>query len=77
MLVMQNTYVISGKLGMTSSFSIAIANQSGIFESGIRYRIEGVGDDLKVTAYANLKRNGEEISYTISMREAQKLDKEP
>jgi hypothetical protein len=70
MQIMQNTYVVSGKLGMVSAFAISLANQSGLFDSGIRYRIEGSGEDLKVTAYTNLKKTGEEISYTITMREA-------
>ena len=70
MHVMQNTFVISGKLGMVSSFAISLANGSGLFDSGISYKIEGKGDDLKVTAFANLKKSGREISYTITMREA-------
>lgn len=70
MQIMQNTYVVSGKLGMVSAFAISLANGSGLFDSGIRYRIEGSGEDLKVTAYTNLKKTGEEISYTITMREA-------
>jgi hypothetical protein len=70
MQIMQNTYVVSGKLGMVSSFAISLANGSGLFDSGIRYRIEGNGEDLKVTAYTNLKKTGEEISYTITMKEA-------
>ena len=70
MLIMQNTYVVSGKLGMNSTFAISLANSSGIFDGGIRYRIDGSGEELKVTAYANLKKTGEEISYTISMRDA-------
>lgn len=70
MHVMQNTYVVSGKLGMVSSFAISLANGSGLFDSGIRYRIDGSGENLKVTAYTNLKKTGEEISYTITMREA-------
>jgi hypothetical protein len=70
MLVMQNTFVISGKLGMNSSFAIALANSSGLFEGGIRYKIIGEGAELRVTAYAALKSNKEEISYTIGMREA-------
>ena len=70
MQVMQNTFVVSGKLGMVSSFAISLANGSGLFSSGIRYRVEGEGDKLRVTAYANLKKNGEEISYTIGMKEA-------
>jgi hypothetical protein len=70
MHVMQNTFVISGKLGMVSSFAISLANGSGLFDSGISYKIEGKGDDLKVTAFANLKKSGREISYAITMREA-------
>ena len=70
MQIMQNTFVISGKLGMVTAFAISLANQSGLFDSGIRYRIDGSGENLKVTAYTNLKKTGEEISYTITMKEA-------
>jgi hypothetical protein len=70
MQVMQNTFVIGGKLGMNSTFAISLANSSGLFEGGIRYRIEGAGEDLRVTAFTQLKGTGEEISYTIGMREA-------
>ena len=70
MQVMQNTFVVSGKLGMTSAFAISLANSSGLFEGGIRYRVEGSDDHLRVTAFTNLKGTGEEISYTIGMREA-------
>ena len=92
MMVMQGTYVIQGKLGMTSAFAISLANSSGLFVGGIRYRIQELGEDIEssvefynngtkdkkkvqfsniqVTAYTNLKSNGEEISYTIGMKEA-------
>ena len=70
MLVMQNTFVISGKLGMTAAFAISLANRSGLFSHGIRYRTTGKGNDLAVTAYTNLTGTGEEISYTITMKEA-------
>lgn len=92
MMVMQGTYVIQGKLGMTSAFAISLANSSGLFVGGIRYRVQKLGEDIEgsvefynngtkdkkkvqfsniqVTAYTNLKSNGEEISYTIGMKEA-------
>jgi len=70
MLVMQNTFIINGKLGMNSSFAIALANNSGLFAGGIRYKVTGSGDDLRVTAYTFLKKNNEEISYSIGMKEA-------
>ncbi len=91
MMVMQGTYVIQGKLGMTSAFAISLANSSGLFVGGIRYRIQELGEDIEgsvefynngtkdkkkvqfsniqVTAYTNFKSNGEEISYTIGMKE--------
>ena len=70
MLVMQNTFVIGGKLGMNSTFAISLANSSGLFVSGIRYKVIGEGGALQVTAYATLKSSDEEISYTIGMKEA-------
>jgi len=70
MLVMQNTYIISGKLGMNTTFALALANKSELFELGIRYRIEGSGDDLEVTAYAALKDKDEKIAFTVTMRQA-------
>ena len=70
MMVMQNTYMIGGKLGMNSAFAISLANNCGLFESGIKYRLEGDMQELRVTAYANLKNNSEEISFTIGMKEA-------
>lgn len=71
LMVMQGTYIIKGKLGMTSAFAISLANSSGVLNGGIRYKIEDKGIDLKVTAFATYKENNEEISYTISMKEAQ------
>lgn len=70
MLVMQNTYVVSGKLGMNTSFAISLANKSGMFANGIRYRQEGTGENMTVTAYTNLKKTNEEISYTFSYKTA-------
>lgn len=70
MLIMQNSFVYQGKLSMYSSFLIGLANRSGILKNGIRYIIEGKGQDLKVTAYAYLKDTGDKIEYTISMMEA-------
>lgn len=92
MLVMQNTFTISGKLGMNSTFAISLANSSGLFIGGIRYKVKTLDENIEgevtfynngtkdkkkvqfsniqVTAYTNLKSNGEEISYTIGMKEA-------
>lgn len=70
MLIMQNTYVVGGKLGMNTAFAISLANVSGLFNGGIKYRVEGKGDGLAITAYATIKSTGEEIAYTVSMKDA-------
>jgi len=58
MLVMQNTYVIKGKLGMNSSFAISLANSSGLFKGGIRFKDGGTGKDLAVE-YTYYDKNGD------------------
>lgn len=63
---LQNTFVVSGKLGMNSVFAISVANGSGCLRGGISYDIEGSRDSLK----AALKSSGEEISYSIGRKEA-------
>jgi hypothetical protein len=70
MMVMQNTFVVSGKLGMSSTFAISLANSSGRLNGGITYDIEGAGENLRVTAKATLQSSGKEISYSIGMKEA-------
>lgn len=69
MLVMQNTYVVGGKLVNNTAFSISLANTSGLLKSGIKYKVNGKDEQLLVTAYAALK-TGEEISFTVSMKQA-------
>jgi len=58
MLVMQNTYVIKGKLGMNSTFAISLANSSGLFEGGIRFKDGGSGKDFE-TKYEYYVKNGD------------------
>ena len=70
MMVMQGTYVIHGNLAMGSAFAISLANSSGLLKSGITYKIEGSGENLRVTAKAIFKSTDEEISYSIGMKEA-------
>lgn len=67
LLVMQSLYVISGKAGWSAQYIIAQANASGKLRGPIRWRYEGEGDDLSVTAYATLAETGDEIAHTVSM----------
>lgn len=67
---MESTFLTHGKLGVNTSFAISRANNSGLFKNGIRYQVNGSGENLSVTAYTTLKNTDEEISYTVSMKDA-------
>lgn len=69
MLVMQNTYVLNGKLGM-NSIAIALANSSGLLTGSIRYEVVGEGEAMVVTAHALLKSSRQEMAFPVSMKEA-------
>lgn len=70
MLVMQNTFVVGGKLGMNTTFAISLANQSGIFKGPFKYVIEGEGNSLKVTAKAIVAKTNEEVTTTVALKMA-------
>lgn len=65
--VMQNIYFVSGKAGWSASYMIGRANKSGTFKGPMRWRSEGAGDALTVTAAARLADTGEEVSAKVSM----------
>ena len=62
---LQNISMISGKPFMSSAMAIALANKSGRFAGPIRYRTEGEGEALKVTAYAPL-HDGDIVDCTVT-----------
>lgn len=65
--VMQNIYFVSGKAGWSASYMVARANKSGTFKGPIRWRKDGAGDGLKVTAYARMADDGEEVSAEVTL----------
>lgn len=67
LMVMQGTYVVSGKLGWSASMLIALANASGVFDGPLDWRVTGAGADLSVTCFAKLAKSGREVSATVSM----------
>lgn len=69
--VAQNIYFVGGKPGWSSSYMIGKANQFGVFKNPISWRITGKGDDLSVTAFAELSSTGQEVSATCDMAMAQ------
>ncbi len=63
--------VIHGRTTFGAPYAIRRANLSGKLVSGIQYRQEGQGADLKVTAYAHFKSSPErEISHTVTLKQA-------
>jgi hypothetical protein len=69
LVVMQNIYFVSGKPGWSVKYKIARANKAGVFKDQIRWRVEGEGEGLKVTAYATLE-DGETAEAEASMKMA-------
>jgi len=66
--VMQNLFVVSGNVGLSSKFIIALANSSGKFDHSLLFRESGSGDSLEVTCYSSMQ--GQEVSYSVSMATA-------
>lgn len=69
MSVMQNTYILKGKVGIYSSFAISLANKSGYLKESIKYNVNGLGEDMQVTAYAILTDNTR-IEFTTTKKQA-------
>lgn len=67
--VAQNIYFVSGKPGWSTSYLIGLANESGKLKKPINWKVEGTGDKLKVTAFAELK-SGAKIEYSVTMEMA-------
>ena len=70
-LALQNLQVIHGRVGFSSSFAIALANDRGNFKEPINWTVEGTGESLVVTAHAIL-RTGKQVSVPVSMATARK-----
>lgn len=66
---MQNTYVVHGKPAIEGKFAIALVNKLGPYPDGIKFKTEGTGDELKVTAWAK-RENGEIDQCTVSYEQA-------
>ncbi len=51
LMVMQNTFIVSGKLGFMGQFAIAVMNASGAFEDALEFEIQSDVDDPKHPSY--------------------------
>lgn len=70
MLMFQELTVISGRPNLSARFAIARANKSGLLAGPITWSSKGQGEALEVTAAATLFDTGEQITATVTMREA-------
>ncbi len=70
MVMFQEVTVINGRPGTSARFAIARANKSGLLAGPITWASKGQGDALEVTARTTLAATGEEITATVSMKEA-------
>jgi hypothetical protein len=66
-MVFQNIYIVHGRAGWSASYMIARANRSGVFKGPIRWKTEGAGDAMKVTAFATLAETGETVESVVGM----------
>lgn len=71
-LVLQNLNVLHGKPSWSATFTIALMNERGPFAEKVRFKSEGTGRSLKVTAMAKLKETGEVAEAFASMDMAEK-----
>lgn len=65
--VAQNIYFVSGKPGWSSSYMISKANQFGVFKDPIDWEVTGEGNDLSVTAFAEMAGTGRRVSAKCDM----------
>ena len=77
--VLQNVSMVHGSPTFKATFATTLANQRGPFKHPIRYRVEGEGASLKVTAWSTMRDTDEVVEAYASMEMArlEKWDKNP
>ena len=64
--IMQNTYVVHGKLGWAATYVIGMANKSGVFRGPIQFDYTP-GDNASVTAWAVVDYTGDKVDFTVDI----------
>lgn len=67
LMLLQNTYVVSGKPGLTGQMGIALVNASGILKGRLKFRYEGKDDTRACTAWGIDRESGEILECRIDM----------
>lgn len=68
--VANHVYFVGNNAGWAASYMINRANQYGIFKNPIDWEIEGEGDNLEVTAYAEMAGTGKIVRKKITFKQA-------
>lgn len=59
-MLLQKTYIISGRPGMEAQIAIALVNSSGLYKSSIRYDLSGQGEERGCVAWV-IDRDGNRL----------------
>jgi len=64
--IMQNTYIVHGKLGFAATYVIGMANKSGVFRGPIQFDYTP-GTNASVTAWAVVDYTGDKVEFTVDI----------
>jgi hypothetical protein len=70
LMMLQNTYVVSGTPAIKGQMAIALVNSSGALKGRLRFRYEGEGDARSCTAYGVDRDTGEALECRVTMKTA-------
>lgn len=66
-MFLQRTFPVHGRIGFEGQLAIALVNTSGLFKHSLRFKAEGAGDKMKVTAWTTTT-DGERVEAHIDMK---------
>ncbi|KKM23628.1 hypothetical protein LCGC14_1613280 [marine sediment metagenome] len=67
LMVMQKIYFVHNKPSLEAQLIIAVANNSKLFDGGIKFELSGSGDTLACRAWAILSDGGDIVESTVSV----------
>lgn len=70
MVMFQEVSIINGRPNTSARYAISRANRSGLLAGPITWTSKGAGDTLEVTATATLWETQEQVTATVTMKEA-------
>ncbi len=67
LMVMQKIYFVHNTPALEAQLIIAVANNSSMFDGGIKFEMSGEGDSLACKAWAKLSESGYIVDSTVSV----------